>query len=68
MRQFFRTDICQKPGNLPVRHGIPLRQVTHGSGEFAVRSAELADDHLGDLGIGLGDVDGILQPFFIIPH
>ncbi len=44
MCKFFRADVCQHALDLRVRHYIPLVKVTHGSGQFAVRTAKLKKD------------------------
>ena len=66
--ELFCANICKKSGHLPVGHGIPLGQIPHGSAQLSVGAAVLRDDELSQLCVGLLDMNGKLQSFFIIPH
>ena len=68
MGELLCADIRQRPDHFLIRHGIPLGQIPHGSGQFPVGTAELTDNDLRDLRVGLCDLHRILQSLFIIPH
>ena len=68
MRELLRADIGEDADDLVIGHGIALVQIAHGSADFAVRSAELADDDFGSAGIGIFDLDGKFELFIIGPH
>lgn len=68
MGQFLSADIVEDSHGDAVGSGEALGKIAHGSAHFTVGAAVLADDNLGQLGIGTGDVYRILKSFFIIPH
>ncbi len=68
VRHFLRTDVVQCGADAVVRHGEALGEVAQRSAELGVRPAILRHQQLSHLQIRFGDVDRILQSFFINPH
>ena len=66
--KFFCTDIGKKPLQFRIGHGVTLAQIAQRCSQFAVRAAILADDPGSQLGIGLGDLDRVLQTFLVYKH
>ena len=58
--EFFCTDVGQKTSDFAIRHGVALRQISHGSSQFTVWSTELAYDNLCSFRIGLRDFYRVL--------
>ena len=50
------------------RHGVALAEIAQGGADFPMGAAVLADNHLSQPGIGVLDVNGILQTLFIDKH
>jgi hypothetical protein len=57
----FRGDIDQEILAAGVDLGEALREISHGRGKFAVRTAELFEDEIGDFRVGRADAHGIHQ-------
>ena len=68
MGKFFGANVRKDPHHLLIRHGVTLMQVAHRGGELTVGPAELGYDDLSQLGVGVLDLDGILQFLLIDPH
>ena len=68
VRHFLRTDVVECGADAVVRHGEALGEVAQRSAELGVRPAILRHQQLSHLQIRFGDVDRILQSFFINPH
>ena len=51
-----------------IGHGIALGKIAHGGAQLAVRTAELRDDQFRQCGVGIFDLDGVLQFLVIRPH
>ena len=53
MGQFLGADVGQQPRDPAVGHRVALGQIAQRRAELPIRPAILAEDHLGDLGIGV---------------
>ena len=68
VRDLLRADVVECGADAVVRHGEALGEVAQRSAELGVRPAILRHQQLSHLQIRFGDVDRILQSFFINPH
>ena len=68
MPQFLCADIGQQPFQLRIRHGVALAEIAQRRAEFAVRTTVLTDDKRCQLGVGVFDIDGILQLLLVDKH
>jgi hypothetical protein len=63
--QFFGGDVEQHVFAAGIILGDGLGEVAAGSGEFALRAAELFQHQVGQPGIGAGNAYGVLQSFVV---
>ena len=68
MAQFLGADVHQKVFALWVVAVQPLNGILHRGGEFAVGAAELLEQHVAELRIGLIDTHGVHQLFHVVIH
>lgn len=67
-KRLLSTYVGEKPFQLRVGHGVPLREVAQGSAKLTVRSSILRNDNRRQFWIGVLDSDRVLQLFFIDKH
>ena len=68
MAEFLGPDVHQQILAFRVITVQPLNRILHGGGKFAVRPAELFEQHVSKTGIGFTDVHRIHQLFYVVIH
>jgi hypothetical protein len=66
--EFLGRDVEQQVFPAWIVFGETLGEVSHRSGELAIRPAELLQNERGEHRIRLGDADGILKPLVVHKH
>ena len=68
MRELLSAYVGQNSRDLIVRAGISLMQIAHRRAHLSVGAAELRDDHIRELRIGIFYLYGVLKLLVISPH
>ena len=68
MAEFFGADVHQKIFAVGIFAIQSLNRVLHRGSQFAVRAAELLEQHVAKAGIGLVDANGVHEFFDVVIH